>query len=395
MDHDFQAISGNNLEGEEVEEWNRYKNDPDPNFFQNLTIAPDGGFSEVHELYFPARWVSAVILVVFVLYNVMALIELDVKIITEKNVTNLLIDFQGGTTGDTMATLNEDSQRVLNSFFVTETIYKWVVETVSGPGEHASIAPPVLLAWAELLILSYYLASCFLCFGFIAFGRGFARWFRVQSLCLQWLPSLSTYSAMKLLNAIVPVVMMAKMAEHVSNINEARKRPGLRHSLCAWAGLVCWICSTVVSTLVGFDMFLFKLRVVALRVTATRADDEGRILPAVQFLVQLLGVVQLYPFVQRRLFEFIFGGHDSILQHSERKLMETWLALLARHMYKELPRRHFLAVMLSFSDQDFQCLVLNEKAPAKRAARELRMSARGLDPTARFSTGNLEEVKVQ
>ena len=56
------------------------------------------------------------------------------------------------------------------------------------------------------------------------------------------------------------------------------------------------------------------------------------VVPCLQFLVQVLGVVQLGPFVRKRLFQFIFAGEDGIMQDEEKELMETWNALLARRM---------------------------------------------------------------
>jgi len=110
----------------------------------------------------------------------------------------------------------------------------------------------------------------------------------------------------------------------------------------------------------GFDTFLLKLRIVAVK-----ANSADGILPCIQFLVQVLGVVQLGPFVKKRLFMFIFGGEDGIMQDEEMDLMDTWNSLLARRMYRDLSFSQFLAVMLSFSDVDFQGLVLNENAEEK------------------------------
>merc|ERR1711972_812899 len=102
---------------------------------------------------------------------------------------------------------------------------------------------------------------------------------------------------------------------------------------------------------------------------AAKAEDPRGtaeiILPCFQFLVQVLGIVQLGPFVRKRLFRFVFGGEDGVMQDEEIELMETWNALLAKRIHRELSFPQFVAVMTSFSDEDFQSLVMNENQAAK------------------------------
>jgi hypothetical protein len=84
------------------------------------------------------------------------------------------------------------------------------------------------------------------------------------------------------------------------------------------------------------------------------------LLSTLQFLIQVIGVVQLGTFVRKRLFTFIFAGEDSVMQDEEEALMTVWNSLLARRVYVDLGLTKFIAVMASFSAEDFQKLVLNE-----------------------------------
>merc|ERR1712167_396181 len=131
-----------------------------------------------------------------------------------------------------------------------------------------------------------------------------------------------------------------------------------------WPALltVQWIFNLIFGFIIGFGTFLMRLRIVSVK---ANHDVTDLFLPCIQFLVQVLGVVQLGPFVRKRLFVFIFGGEDGMLQDDEIELMETWQALLARRMYTDLEYKQFIAVMLSFSDEDFQSLVLNENQEKK------------------------------
>merc|ERR1712187_124189 len=105
--------------------------------------------------------------------------------------------------------------------------------------------------------------------------------------------------------------------------------------------------------------FLLKQRVVSAAASESQFSMRNFLMCG-QFLVQVLGVVQLSLFVRHRLFIFIFGGEDGILQQEEIQRMNVWNALLAKRRYRDLSFPKFIVAMLSFSEEDFQKLVLNE-----------------------------------
>merc|ERR1719408_394166 len=69
---------------EEVQEelWHKWVDEEHPDAFGFLDLAKDGGFSEVHGLYSHSRWLSVIILFVFVIYNVLSVLKLDVDFIS-------------------------------------------------------------------------------------------------------------------------------------------------------------------------------------------------------------------------------------------------------------------------------------------------------------------------
>jgi len=85
-------------------------------------------------------------------------------------------------------------------------------------------------------------------------------------------------------------------------------------------------------------------------------------LACVNFLRQVLGIVQANRHAQERLFHFVFAGEDSIMDKYEKAVMKTWEAQLAKQIWNcgkySLVDR--LVLMLTFSDDDFQRLVLDE-----------------------------------
>jgi hypothetical protein len=212
----------------------------------------------------------------------------------------------------------------------------------------------------ELLGLAYYIGKVLLATTYAFCTRGFNRWFHIQHLFWDMLPMLSCYSAMKLLGRVVPAIVFEELKEQKVRLADAE---GV-DKMIAYLGVVTWVLGMASSFIVGFDTLLMKLRI--LSVTVHLPYFTLSVLPAcIQFMVQVLGIVQLGPFVRKRLFLFIFGGEDAILQDEEIELMEVWSSLLCRHMYYEAPFHHFVILMLSWSDEDFQRLVINEDEKEK------------------------------
>lgn len=359
MQHDFQKFKDNHpltggpdktQEGVEMSLWDKWEHVEYPDTFSFLELAKDSGFSEVKSLYTPSRWLSAAVLVVFVLYNVEAVIKLDMDFI---NHPNLAAAELGTTLG------------AINKFYFSREIIATVAPLL-GYEQDQLPSPVKVIGFLELIGLSYFLLNFVYCCLMVAVSKGFRRWYAVQSIFWDILPTLSVYSAMRLLYSIVPAVLSAKVGELIANLQE---RQGEGKSVGPPIfNILLWILQVVFSFVVGFDTFLMKLRIVS---AAAKQDDLSLTvaLSTVQFLVQVLGVVQLGPFVRKRLFLFIFGGEDGVMQEEEFELMEVWNCLLAKRIYRENSFSQFIAVMASFSDVDFQSLVVNENIEAKNSIR--------------------------
>jgi len=335
--------------------WDKWVDEEYPNAFKHLLLAKDGGFSEVKDLYTHSRWIAASMLIAFVLYNVFAVIQLDCDLI--------FLSEQ-----DAAHDIGVKSVEKLNKqFYVSRTLTDWVmIGVLKVPAEQVPSSIKIL-GGLELTWLCFYLLNVLYCFFHIYTDTGFKRWYHVQHIFWNILPMLSVYSAMKLLNAIVPTVMITAFYDRLYAIQQSRSKA------VPILSMVWWVITVIISFQIGFDTALMKLRVVG---HAAAADIAGLTVPQVitkiifpvfQFLVQILGVVQLGPFVRARLYLFIFGGEDSTLQEEEIEIMETWNALLAKRIWRENTFLQFIAVMASFGDEDFQSLVLNENAEVKEA----------------------------
>merc|ERR1740138_1093954 len=96
----------------------------------------------------------------------------------------------------------------------------------------------------------------------IAFKSGKERWYSVATLFLDTLPTLSVYSAMKLLDKIVPSVISAAITQELAIASD---RKGKGASACkAYQGVIQLVLKTAACFLVGFDVFLLRLRITML-----------------------------------------------------------------------------------------------------------------------------------
>lgn len=324
---------------EDVDHWKVYENDEFPDVFSHLELAHDGGFSEAHELYDSSRWATAALLIIFILYNVYSLVVLDSNFIYDPLNAHNLTAYPYPP--EVMHTLNAD-------WYISTTMF----------GQTEGLHPVQVLGSLELLGLTFFIVeSVWYCIQ-IARDDGKKRWYAIAFLFWDSMPTLSVYSAMKLLDKIVPSKFSANLMIEIAFAQERAARKGLGY-VKALTGILWFFFMTFVCFIIGFDTFLLKIRVVSSAIGGA-TFKWAQFLVCIQFLVQILGVVQLGPFVRQRLFIFIFAGEDGILQETERELMYTWNALLARKMYRLYTFPQWLAVMMSFSDEDFQKLVLNE-----------------------------------
>lgn len=114
---------------------------------------------------------------------------------------------------------------------------------------------------------------------------------------------------------------------------------------------------------VGLDCFLFKFRALKERVLTGSSELKlWNIMPVLLFLNQITGVVQLSTSIRQRLYRFVFGGEDGIMSESEINRRKVWEAMVVEQMFANYPFLQAVSLVLTWNDNDFQQLVLNEKA---------------------------------
>lgn len=355
--------------------WTRYEEQQ--HFFPNLQVDPHGGIQKAGKLYHRRR--------VFIAIGMLLGTAVNVYAVVARNLTML-------TNADEKWCLEQEG-----SFLLFNVVLKactrgiiFVFEKASGIEEQCpfGIRPDVLVGLLEFTLLAcfflrvlWYLLLAANCCSQVV------RWQAVHYLFTRVLTYLRTFSALWALNVVQPQVFSRNLMELISNMQDESfdKRR-----------LATWLLVRMFAGAVGFDAFLVKVRALKGTVTLTCSVDPDAecigvydpkqckvdvewncrvewwedLLPMCVFLNQILGITQVALFVQHRLFLFMFGGENAFMTRHAVAVMHTWQAMITRSIWRENDNcLKFLMIMLTFSDMDFQQLVLTEKEKEKEVPR--------------------------
>lgn len=168
------------------------------------------------------------------------------------------------------------------------------------------------------------------------------------------LDQLSTVSAMTMLCFVTPS-LVAKELPELGGASSSKWETTREVTVYAVQRLACLI--------VGADAFFVKLGELA---EVTDGSLRDLILLRIFFLRQCLGIFQMRFYLQRRLFQFVFGGEDGTIDHKDYVKMEVWRAMLVKKIWDSYkwkdswPGIRYWCMMLTYSDTDFQRLILDD-----------------------------------
>jgi hypothetical protein len=291
-------------------------------FFHTLKIAKDGGLHEIGAtpaLWYCTRPVSALALMLFVVYNVYYLVGTNVHIlqISEER-----------SAEDEEFLLTQELLKVFSSFKV----------------QHSRS----LVALIEFFGLSVLVIATLVQIVLINFSVGLRKWKSVTNLCWECLPLLSNFSAMKLIAYISP----SKISVDLFDILFYRES-GVALSL------IIFIISRPLMVIIGVDCFLVKFRIASFFILETDFS-LNYFLGAFLFLNQLLGAMNLPKELKSRLYRYVFGGEDGIITDEENNIQTVWEGMVAEKIYAVYPKWKASCLMLTWCDDDFQLLTLNQ-----------------------------------
>jgi len=327
--------------------WKTYKDELDTGghtdiFGQNDSlVARDSGFSDVKNIVYPMKYLTAVSIIVCVLSNVYAIVAADLPLIFGQ----------------------EDAVEV-KGFLITTALGNSLFGEDSNFPMHRILPGLELVFLGILTVHLLILAVSALLFPLVSYQdedyKQLVRWTSAAQLFWEVLPALTTFSCMKLLYYVTPSVFSTE-AYNVSVEVQERYDAGQR--LKGVRIMLWYICSRSFFLLLGFDAFLVKFRIAEAVMNGEDYHAKHAVLGAV-FLFQVLSIVNLNVFVRERLFLFLFAGEDGKLSLDEQCRKDIWQALLARQMFRELGYVKGLVALISFDDYDYQMLVLDSSQKA-------------------------------
>lgn len=310
--------------GDVEKAWEEMHHAKEKVFFHTLTIAKDGGLDEigVHEsLWYSTRPISACVLIIFVIYNVYYLLLQDIGILNA--IANKTGDDQG--------------------FLVTRALLRTMGVGITVHHATAWLACSELFMLGCLILYTIY-NVCVFKFS----SKGFDKWWACSNLCWECLPQLSNFSAMKLLAYISPSKLTTDLFDILF----------YRESGVAMA-LIGFLLTRPLCVLFGIDCFLVKFRIASAFVLA---DDftTHHFLGSFLFLNQILGALNLARELRFRLYRYVFGGEDGIVTDEEKNIQHVWEGMITEKIFQMYPWWKGASIMLTWCDDDFQLLTLNQ-----------------------------------
>lgn len=211
--------------------WEQYVDHPDPDIFENIIVAKDGGFSEIDHLWSKLRIVSAVTVMFYLFSNTYSLVYEDLGQILHSRESQHFL-------------LSQEAVSIINACY-----HQWTGKNdigVTGQDMICCLELAALLAlWCRFLWLLYTVG--------VASSRSGRKWLSVQAAVWEALPELCSFSAMRALHFVTPAIIMS---------NATQKRAALAEE-GVWTKTVEWgwfVLSRIAILLFGLDALMLKCR---------------------------------------------------------------------------------------------------------------------------------------
>lgn len=365
----FNATHKRIIHGDRLEFWEHHASELDNEgttdiFSQNDSLlAKDSGFADVKKIIYPYKYFAASLTLLSFASNVYSIVSEDWYVL-----------------------VNETNSNDSNKFLVTKAIAERFMEKEADmhrlvPGlELVCLVVTVASIFRQLMSAIIYPHCVRADTEELKHQASFMRWNYIAQAFLAHLPWVATFSSMKMLYYVTPIVLSTdaynlgvRIKEKLDmSTDEGRNAYERLCDKMTAAGSVAWFLSSrLVGLMIGFDAFLVKFRIAETYVNYDEATPQA-VLYCFVFLFQVLSIVNLNRFVRDRLFLFLFAGEDGVLSEAEAARKDVWCALLTRQIWSHYGCFKFMVVMLSFDDYDYQLLVLD---PSKKPGNDTAVEA--------------------
>jgi hypothetical protein len=357
-----EAVDSGKLHEQYAQEyWNHYSKQGHPNLFKhdNLRIVTDAGMSDVPKLR--VKYAKASFIVVAALLNFIFIVTVDVA----------ALNGHGHKPSGNDEFLI--SKRILQSL-LSSSEEAFLLRMLGG---HYSLIVPLfeLILMAGVVIqIVLYLGMAMMASSFFEDGGELQRWSFTARALWHCVPQLVYCSALRALHFVSPMVLSSDAyivgihAWEVAAVGDT-----YRHYAYSLATITIFVLGRIMCFVVGFDSFLVKFRAASDSFESGRQDLLSNA-AAFIFVWQVMGIICLDWVVRDRLFIFMFGGEDGVLDIDEDARVDVWKALLTRRIYEVFGGWKGTILMLAFDDYDMQKLVLDDDSDIHRFESAKRMS---------------------
>eukprot|EP00927_Polykrikos_kofoidii_P033688 TRINITY_DN28506_c0_g1_i1.p1 TRINITY_DN28506_c0_g1~~TRINITY_DN28506_c0_g1_i1.p1 ORF type:complete len:343 (+),score=59.37 TRINITY_DN28506_c0_g1_i1:81-1109(+) len=286
-------------------------------FFEHVDIADDGGMSEIggDELWYRSRYLSSLLTILFVAYNIIYILKTDIP------------------------EARQHKANTKTDFLLSKTFFE-IIGLQRGASQ--------IIARIEIGILVCLVGKLLFHGVSMVVRKGHHKWLSVARFFWEDLIDLSSFSVIKILQFVTP-----QQATYDLNFI-------LWYDWSYWR-LAWFLISRPIMLCIGLDCFLVKVRDANVYITGHQTPTVECVLGAVILLNQILGVVQINKTIKYRLYRFLFGGEDGCMTDDEKVRLDTWEAMVSERIFQEYPFSQACALMMSWCDDDFQMLALDEK----------------------------------
>lgn len=340
--------------------------------FDSIEIADDGGLGKIavpkgseqpELLWYMSRPISAIVVLAFIFYNCFFILNNAKNVIYGIEVKWSDLTFEKLSDIGVKTELATDDYLVTTWFIYKITGGAWDLTQLASKAivliEVAMMALLYIFVVIRLLQASVFTCLCCTCCG----KQRWKRWFYIAGFFFDSVPSLTSFSAMRLLYYIVPQVA----TQHLFTV--------LFYTadyVVLW--LVWFVASRGLCLVVGLDCFLIKYRAASTAILHQNQLEVMNVLNAAILLNQVLGAVQLTWAVRDRLFRFVFGGQDGVMTQPEIVRRDTWNAKVMQRIWRSYPCWKAFSISMTWSDDDFQHLVVRDLAEHEKSEMRVKDS---------------------
>jgi len=338
-----------------------------PNFLSHLSIDKEGGVDKIAVLWDPMKLLWFLIIFGSILMNCTMVAQSNFNILYSLGIfsagdfeeemdraSKILSRLNGQNDSETM-TFNNATKMDDVQFFrhMTHIVHK----QTQGQG--------LLVCVFELGLLSFYISKFLRHLFYILCKDGYPRWSNMSELSTDTLPTLATFSALKMMRFVHPALVAQQL---INFLQEHSKQHRAFYTLV-------FILTRLLCLVFGIIAFGHKLLDVGIQLMQPEGSALYTWMFTCAFLNQCMGIVYLDDVLQERLFLFIFGGCDAEFQDEERVLKHVYMARLMRGCWNEfgggfLARGKGFLVMTTLDHYDIQKLIINEDEDLKKRATE-------------------------